>query len=320
MICNDELCCPCNQKCNLINKAGRFFCSSLSCEYSIQKSGFPLFNETPVLISFTATDTVCDATLYQSSDPNNNVAYIDRSRFHFLYYLKKKLASNNRHLDMVLQLLTAHLKENVSTKKLLIVGAGDGAFGFESILDFKNVEIVGIDIYSGQLVDFIADAHYLPFKSDTFDAIIIQAVLEHVIDPNIVVAEIYRVLKTSGLVYSESSFMQQVHEGAYDFFRFTPVGHRYLFRNFETLLCGGSGSSGIVLAWSFRYFFWALTRSKRFASLLSTPFFLLLPFFDKFLCNKSLFDSSSSSYFLGRKSLHTITHRKAISEYKGMQY
>ena len=64
----------------------------------------------------------------------------------------------------------------------------------------------------------------MPFKE--IDLVIIQAVLEHVMYPNKVVSEIYRVLKNDGLIYSETPFMQQVHEGPYDFSRFTESGHR----------------------------------------------------------------------------------------------
>jgi len=57
---------------------------------------------------------------------------------------------------------------------------------------------------------------------------LVQAGLEHVRDLWQVVAEIHRVLKDDGLVYAETPFMQQVHEGPYDFTRFTESGHRYL--------------------------------------------------------------------------------------------
>ncbi len=47
--------------------------------------------------------------------------------------------------------------------------------------------------------------------------------------------EIHRVLKDDGIVYADTPFMQQVHEGAYDFTRFTLSGHRWLFKNFALL-------------------------------------------------------------------------------------
>lgn len=66
-----------------------------------------------------------------------------------------------------------------------------------------------------------------------------------------------RVLKPHGMLYAETPFMQQVHERAYDFTRFTANGHRWLFRRFEQIDAGvnrGSGA-GPALAWSVRYLY-----------------------------------------------------------------
>ena len=56
-------------------------------------------------------------------------------------------------------------------------------------------QIDSLDIYPSPNVNLIADAHYLPFPKESYDIIIIQAVLEHVINPYKVVSEIYRILK-----------------------------------------------------------------------------------------------------------------------------
>ena len=47
---------------------------------------------------------------------------------------------------------------------------------------------------------------------------------------------------SDGVVYAETPFLQAVHEGPWDFTRFTESGHRWLFRAFERL------DSGVV-AW-----------------------------------------------------------------------
>ena len=66
--------------------------------------------------------------------------------------------------------------------------------GTEKFYQQKDLEIVGIDVYESQFVDVVCDAHYLPFKNNNFDGVWIQAVLEHVVEPRIVAAEIFRVL------------------------------------------------------------------------------------------------------------------------------
>ncbi len=57
-------------------------------------------------------------------------------------------------------------------------------------------------------------------------------------------AEIHRVLRPGGIVYADTPFLQQVHEGAYDFTRFTDSGHRFLFRRFERIDSGSVAGCG----------------------------------------------------------------------------
>ena len=108
----------------------------------------------------------------------------------------------------------------------------------------------------------ICDAHDIPFADGSFDAVIAQAVLEHVVDPHRCVAEIHRVLNAQGVVYAETPFMQQVHAGRYDFARFTHLGHRRLFRMFQEIDSGAVCGPGMALAWSYQYFLMSFTTSK----------------------------------------------------------
>ena len=129
-----------------------------------------------------------------------------------------------------------------------MIGSGEKGSGTEELWNNKEIEIHGIDIYGSESVDVICDAHYLPLKDGYYDGVWIQAVLEHVLEPTLVVSEIHRVLRVNGLVYAETPFMQQVHEGAYDFTRFTVLGHRYLFRKFESVRLGGNKGPELVFA------------------------------------------------------------------------
>lgn len=75
------------------------------------------------------------------------------------------------------------------------------------------------------------DAHRLPFATSSFDAVIVQQVLEHVVDPRRVVDEIARALKPGGSVYCEVPFVYPVHDSQ-DFHRWTEAGLRILFEGF----------------------------------------------------------------------------------------
>ena len=137
--------------------------------------------------------------------------------------------ASSRVLERLKLMLGAREKPQV-----LVVGGGEQRAWLEDSLSGNAVvHIVYSDIDARADVDIYCDGHDLPFLDSAFDAVITTAVLEHVMYPEQVAAEIHRVLKAKGLLYSELPFIQQVHEGAYDFTRYTLSGHRRLFNHFE---------------------------------------------------------------------------------------
>ena len=127
---------------------------------------------------------------------------------------------------------------------MLVVGGGTIGNGVEALYAQPGLRIVAFDVYSSPNVQFLADAHQIPLADSSIDAVVVQAVLEHVLDPSRVVSEIERVLRPEGLVYAETPFIQQVHAGPYDFVRYTSSGHRFLFRSFEELASGPVAGPG----------------------------------------------------------------------------
>ncbi|MBW4670601.1 MAG: methyltransferase domain-containing protein [Cyanomargarita calcarea GSE-NOS-MK-12-04C] len=214
------------------------------------------------------------------------------------------------------------LKENLNPK-ILIIGASVVGEGIESLLSMPEIELIESDVAFGPRVSMILDAHNIPFDDNSFDGVIVQAVLEHVTDPAHCVEEIYRVLKPDALVYSETPFIQQVHLGKYDFTRFTHLGHRRLFRKFEEISSGASCGPGMALAWSYQYFLLSFVKSplarglvKVFARM--TAFWL--KYFDYYLIDKpGTFDAASSYYFMGKKSDRILSDRELLTLYKGTQ-
>jgi SAM-dependent methyltransferase len=117
--------------------------------------------------------------------------------------------------------------------RILSVGTGE--------LHYDHPGVVHTDVAFGKHVDCICDAHDLPFADGEYDLVIACAVLEHVADPQRCVAEFHRVLRPDGMVYAVTPFLQPVHMAAYDFTRFTFVGHRRLFRYFDDIESGVMG-------------------------------------------------------------------------------
>ena len=135
--------------------------------------------------------------------------------------------------------------------KVLVIGGGAMGHQIDELYEADDVHLVSFDIYASPLSQFIADAHGIPLASGSMDAVVIQAVLEHVLEPWNVVDEIHRILRDDGLVYSDTPFLQPVHEGPYDFTRFTDSGHRALFKRFTIIDSGLLRGSGTTLSWVF---------------------------------------------------------------------
>jgi len=207
---------------------------------------------------------------------------------------------------------------NPPSPLVLMIGAATRGVGTDMLYDDPAIRQVAFDIYPSVLTHFVADAHQIPLADACVDAVCVQAVLEHVVDPAGVVAEIERVLKPDGVVYAETPFMQQVHEGAYDFTRFTELGHRWLWRRFATIGRGPLGGPGLSLYWSSRYFLRGLLRNRRAADVLSMPFgvFALA---DRFMAAGDLIDGASGAFFLGRKRADALAQHGLVLEYLGSQ-
>ena len=79
--------------------------------------------------------------------------------------------------------------------------------------DFPKGQVVGIDAYPRAIelarkkyphIKFvIGDAHRLPFKNNCFDLVVCYETIEHVVNPDLVLKEIHRVLAKKGLAVVE---------------------------------------------------------------------------------------------------------------------
>jgi SAM-dependent methyltransferase len=213
------------------------------------------------------------------------------------------------------------LMKKCSAPTVLVIGGRVTGEGMQTLLDQKKVHLVETDIAMGPRADMICDAHDIPFEDGAFDGVVIQAVLEHVLDPVRCVAEIYRVLNETGLVYAETPFMQPVHMGRYDFTRFTRLGHRRLFRAFDELSSGPVAGTGLALALACQYFLMSFckTGAMRFLTMsLSRLLFFWLKYFDYYLvAQKSTSDAAAGFYFMGQKSEKLLADKTLIGQYQG---
>jgi len=175
-------------------------------------------------------------------------------------------------------------------------------------------EYVGLDPFPGTKANVCAPAWEIPFSENTFDGVILNQSLEHIMKTEKTISEIKRVLKPGGFCIVTVPHTMRNHstpipsrkcefdnfnksEIRYwnnDFYRFTKFGLIYLFRDFKiTKLEETSGYFGTLFQ-LVNYFF----ASFRPVRLIFTPLYFLNNVlgvaFDSFF---KLFLSSSLPYF-----------------------
>ncbi len=204
----------------------------------------------------------------------------------------------------------------------LVIGAGDNP-GINKRIRERFEQVTITDIVKGPGVDIVCDGHALPLADDCVDAVVVVAVLEHVLSPEKVVGEITRVLREGGVVYADTAFMQQVHMGRFDFTRFTDLGHRWLFRSYDEILRSNAGGPGAGLAWAITYFFLGFCGRRQSLRLVVRAvlrlLFFWIHFFDYLLQPlPASRDAACGVIFVGRnRKKPVITPRALIRQYRG---
>lgn len=288
-----------------------FFCNNDAC-----RAHFPIADGVPVLIN----ESNSLYSIEECVRSNTSFVSVKKKLKRKIKKLLPSISCNILAKKNYLQFLNL-LAKGSSKSRILVIGGGVLGEGMDILTEHRHVELVETDVCFGQRTVLIADAHDIPFEDESFDGVVVQAVLEHTVDPHRCVEEIYRILNRNGIVYAETPFIQQVHMGCYDFYRFTHLGHRRLFRRFEEIDSGAVCGPGMALAWSYRYFLLSFAESgilreflNAFASL--TSFFL--KYFDYYLIRKAgANDAASAFFFLGRKRGNCLSDQMLLKLYRG---
>jgi len=167
--------------------------------------------------------------------------------------------------------------------------------------------IINLEIEPMPNVDVVGDGHKLPFKDEAFDAVILEAVLEHVREPEIVVSEVYRVLRPRGRVYAGVPFIQGYHASPEDYRRYTVQGLETLFSDFQKIESGACVGATSALHWIFREYIgilfsfgsvWLYKGVSLIVGWLTFP----IVYLDAILTyNKNVHAIASAVFFIGKK-------------------
>lgn len=286
------------------------------CQRSFDPHIFPEVQGIPILLNekksvFRAKDFVDQKETYFSQEN------LERKRNHWIPTL-----SSNVQGEKALMRFRQELFLRSNRPLVLVIGGGILGHGMEILAEDPRIRLVETDVSLAPRTQVICDAHSLPFEKESFDGVVAQAVLEHVVDPYACVEECCRVLKGSGLVYAETPFMQQVHGGRYDFTRFTHLGHRRLFRKFEEIDSGAVCGPGMALGWAWEHFLTSFAEDsfwRKGLKLIGRCTGWMWKYFDPYLVKKKgTLDTASGFYFIGQKSEKILSDRELILQYRGL--
>ncbi|MCK0125013.1 class I SAM-dependent methyltransferase [Gelidibacter sp. F2691] len=133
---------------------------------------------------------------------------------------------------------------------ILDIGCGKMPYK-QYILDHSNVNsYTGLDIESAIVYDkkvkpdYTWDGVTMPFGDASFDCAFGTEVLEHCPEPEVVLKEVFRILKPGGIFFFTVPFLWNLHEVPHDEYRYTPFAiERHLrnsgFNNIKIKATGG---------------------------------------------------------------------------------
>lgn len=124
-------------------------------------------------------------------------------RFYKMQYAERGTANFDVRHEVLLSCLG-----NVAGDEVLEIGCGNGVFAKKVVAKFQLKKIYGIDIseeaiksacengVNGTCLNL--DRNNLPYQDNCFDTVICGEVIEHLVDPDHLLEEVYRVLKVNG--------------------------------------------------------------------------------------------------------------------------
>jgi SAM-dependent methyltransferase len=141
-----------------------------------------------------------------------------------------KITKNNLDIYQIRIKVFNFIKSSLSlfSGKILDVGCGKMPYKKYILENSKVTEYIGLDIDDALIYDkkikpdYTWDGIRMPFENNAFECAIGTEVLEHCPNPEIILKEIYRILKPGGVFLFTVPFLWNLHEVPHDEYRYTP--------------------------------------------------------------------------------------------------
>lgn len=181
--------------------------------------------------------------------PQTLAVHMDEERKGLLNWLKTTLRKSPGLYVFLIFLISPVCYSGLSAKRFLKRYAkGSLMLNIGSGVHKPHPDIVNVDIFHYAGVDLVANAEELPFLTGSVDAVVCESLLEHVPRPEKIVAEMYRVLVSGGVMYIVIPFVYPFHASPNDFYRWSITGLKELLKegNIEKIGVRAGPTSGLV--------------------------------------------------------------------------
>jgi SAM-dependent methyltransferase/uncharacterized protein YbaR (Trm112 family) len=286
---------------------------------------YPIVNGTPILIDpersvFTAPEIIA-AYERERAQPPRGVG----GRLVWAIASRTPHVTSHRRQEAIARRFADRLATDRPKPAILVVGSGTEGIGMAALRAIPGAMICEFDVYLTDSRMLVADLLDLPFEAGSFDAVVAQGVLEHVIDPHRAAEEIHRVLKPQGLVFSTTPFVLGVHLPVADYTRFSRLAVIRLFRRFAPIECDVIEGAAVTLGYALAYFWMALLTSfgwpagAKVAKYAGNYLIFWLRYLDAFVRRSPIsIDAAASYYYIGRRSEATLADREIVGMFKGV--
>jgi SAM-dependent methyltransferase len=150
----------------------------------------------------------------------------------------------HRNLFSTLEQVTTYARG-----RLLDIGCGNKPY--ENLFLKRVQEYVGCDIVQSSLkkVDLLCPSGQIPLPDASFDTVLSTQTIEHVGDPQALMAEAHRLLKSSGHFLISGPMYWHLHEEPHDYYRFTKYGFDFMLsrQGFEVVEIRANGGKWAML-------------------------------------------------------------------------
>ena len=179
---------------------------------------YPIIEGIPVLLPHHQNENSNSHLHSQFNSAFNYTEHYQEDASFFDYFKEEETAAGKEELRRLQQAITKHIPQEA--KLILDVGCGNGWIAKYFLPKGKNVISMDIALKNPAQVlkenpaenhaAVVADAYFLPFKKNSFDAIIASEVMEHVYDPKLFISSLMEVLKPGGILIITTPYDEKI--------------------------------------------------------------------------------------------------------------